>query len=427
MYRPSVRPLPAFLAGASLLTLAFGLLMNGGIVAAWPVDSSGTVSLDDFTATSKDGDLMTIKHADFEGTNLTKDEIEKILSPDAADDDKTALIQKMKVGKMSIPLIDLAMKNGGSFHIHDVEGSDIDSGKIGALAFSSFDGSGPDKGGKVAIKAGALKVANADLSTALAAATHAEGATPASQSQLGSFSWQGLDFTVPEKEGGAADKTIHIAVASIDLQNKYDGETFKDGALTVKGLAVEPANGTDFASSLGLLGYSRLDLGVTSAVHYDADAKTLAIDDISFSGDKMGSFGVKANFGGVGPEFFGASNDARMAGLMDASISALELKFINAGLFEKAVAYFAKDQNAKPEDVKKQWSDAAGQMLPAMMGGDPAALKLAAAAQKFIAAPTDLTITLKPKSGSLKFADAMALGDPMAALSKIDITASAGK
>ena len=189
---------------------------------------------------------------------------------------------------------------------------------------------------------------------------------------------------------------------------------------------MEPSKGTEFAASLGILGYTRLDLGVTSAAHYDSSAKTLAIDDLSFTGDKMGSFGLKANFGDIGPEVFAADNDARMAGLMGASISALEVKFVNSGLFEKAVGYFADQQKMTPEAMKKQWTEVAGQMLPAVLGGSPPALNLAGAAQKFIASPTSLTIAVKPKSGALKFTDAMALADPSTMLSKIDIVATPG-
>ena len=103
------------------------------------------------------------------------------------------------------------------------------------------------------------------------------------------------------------------------------------------------------------------------------------------------------------------------------------MKFVNAGLFEKAVAYFADQQKATPEAVKQQWAAAAGQMVPAMLGGDPSALKVAAETQKFVATPTNLTISLHPKSGALKFSDAMSAGDPMAVLGMIDIVATANK
>lgn len=416
---PALQTPRAAMATASFLTLALGLAAPMGTAAA------ETVTLENFTSTSKEGDVTTIKHADFEGANLTKEEIEKIFSTDEADDEKTALVQKFKVDKMSIPAIDVAPKKGGAIHIHDVVATKVDAGKIGALGISGIEGSGIDKDGAVVIKAGALKVENADLTTALAAATHS-GDAPAS-SQLGSFSWQNVDLTIPETEGAPADKTIHLALGSVEIHNNYNGAVFKDGAATLKGFVVEPSKASDMAASLGILGYTKIELGMTSTAHYDAGAKTMTIDDLTFNGDKMGALALKANFGDVGPEIFGADNDARMAGLIGGNISGLELKFTNAGLFEKTVGYFADAQKMTPEQLKAQWTQVAGQMLPAVLGGSPPALKLAGAAQKFIASPTSLTIVVKPKSGALKFGDAMALADPSTILSKLDITATPGQ
>ena len=418
------RPISALLASASILTLAFGLTIDGGVAVAWPVDSAGTVALDNFSSTSKDGDVMTIKHADFEGANLTREEIEKILSAGGDADEKTALVKKMKVAKMTIPVIDMAMKDGQTVHVHDILGTDIDAGKIGALGLSGIDGAGDAKSG-VSFKTGAMKMEKADFSEALAMATHS-GAS-ADISQLGAFSWQNIDFTVPEKDASTPDKTIHFMLGSIDLRNDYDGATLKGGKATIKGLSVEPSKTSDLAASLATLGYTRLDFNITSAAHYEPSAKTLTIDDVTLNGDKMGSFGVKANLGDIAPDVFGSEREAQMAALMDGSISSLEVKFVNAGLFEKALGYYADQQKLTPQAMKAQWTEVAGQMLPVVLGGSPEALNLAAAAQKFIGAPTSLTIAVKPKSGTLKFMDVIALADPSTILSKLDIVATPGK
>ena len=110
-----------------------------------------------------------------------------------------------------------------------------------------------------------------------------------------------------------------------------------------------------------------------------------------------------------------------------AMIAGIEFKFVNAGLFEKALAYFAGQQKTTPEALKQQWAAAAGQMLPALLGGDPAALKVAAEAQKFVAAPTNLTIALRPKTGALKFSDALAAAIRSSLIATIDIVAIANK
>jgi hypothetical protein len=411
------------LAGASLLALALGVGAFPRNAAAWPVGQEDTVTLDDFTTTSKEGAKITIKHADFKGTNLSKDEIVKMLTPDTSADDETALVQKFKVAEMSIPLIDIVPKDGGAVHVHDVMGKDIDSGKIGKFSISGIDGGGTDKDGPVTIKTGALTLEDADLTDALGAAKDPSQISP--MAHLGHFSWVGVDMTVPDKDAGG--KPIHIALGSMEARNTYDGDVFKQGETTLKNLVIEPAAGSEFANNIGILGYKSVQLTAHIAAHYDAGAKKLTLDDFTIDSANAGAIGLKADFTDIDPSVFGPDANARLAAVAGGGVSGVEIKFANAGLFEKSVAFFADQQKLTPEALKKQWQAAAGQMLPAVLGGDPSALKIAGEAQKFIGAPTNLTVVVKPKSGSFKFADAMSGGDPMAVISTLDIVATANK
>jgi hypothetical protein len=425
MLRHSNRPAVArsALASASLLALALGVSALPQATAAWPVGQEDSVSLDDFTTTSKDGAKITIKHADFKGTNLTKDEIVKLLTPDTPDEEKNALVQKLKVAEISIPAIDVVPKDGGELHIRDVSGKDIDSGKIGALSIASIDGGGTDKDGPIAIKSGAIIIEDADLSDTLGAAKDPSNMSP--PTHLGHFSWVGLDMTVPDKDAGG--KPMHITMGSIEDRNSYDGAVLKQGELIVKNLVIEPAAGSEFANNIGILGYKSVQLSAHVAAHYDAGGKKFTLDDFTLDGANAGAIGLKAVLTDIDPALFGADANARMAAVTGGGVSAVEVKFANAGLFEKSVAFFAGQQKLTPDAIKKQWAAAAGQMLPAVLGGDPSALKIAAEAQKFIQAPTNLTVVVKPKSGSLKFADAMSGGDPTALISTLDIVATANK
>ena len=175
------------------------------------------------------------------------------------------------------------------------------------------------------------------------------------------------------------------------------------------------------------MGYTSVALNGSAVLRYDAGGKTLAVEDITIDYAKAGSIGLKANFGGIDPALFGNDRGAQMAAAADSDISSFEIKFVNAGVFEKAAAYFAQQQKTTPEALKMQWAAAAGQMLPVVLGGDPAALKLAAEAQKFISAPTSLKITVHPKADAIKITDLLAMSDPAALLAKINIEASANK
>ena len=419
---PSAPRAPIAVAG--FLALALGVGSFPRFAAAAPQDSA-TVTLDDFTVTSRQGDVITIKHAVFEGANLNEQEIVKMLTPDTPPEDELALVRKLKAASISIPSIDIAKKKGGAIHIHDVSATDVDSGKIGKLGFSGIDGAGAGDDGPVSVKSGALRLENADLSEALGSA--GDPAEVSSTARLGFLSWEGVDIVAPDKENGAQGGAIHLGLASIESRNNYDGETFRDSATTLKGLIIEPSKGSEFANSLGALGYTSVELNASAVVRYDAGGKKLAVEDITIDYAKAGSIGVKANFGGIDPALFGKDRGAQMAAVTEGDISSLEIKFVNSGIFEKAVAYYAGQQKTTPEALRQQWAAVAGQMLPVLLGGDPAALKVAAEAQKFIAAPTSLTIALRPKADALKFADFLAVADPSALLAKIDIEASANK
>jgi len=410
------------IVGASLVALALG-------VGSWPLaaaaQDAATVTLDDFTVTSQHGDVITIKHAVFEGATLSKQEIVTMLNPDTPSQDELALLRKLKASSISIPSIDVAKKKGGAIHIHDVSATDVDSGKVGKLSFSGIDGSGTGDNGPVSVKSGALRLENADLSGALGPGGDSDPASP--MAQLGLLSWEGVDVVAPDEDGPAHSGSIHIALGSIESHNTYDGATFKDSTTTVKGLLIEPSKGSEFANSLGQLGYTSVEMNASAVVHYDAGGKTLAVEDITIDYAKAGSIGIKASFGGIDPALFGKDRGAQMAAVADGDISSLEIKFVNSGIIEKAATYFAQQQKTTPDALKQQWAAAAGQMLPVMLGGDPAALKLAAEAQKFITAPTSLTVALHPKAEALKIADFLGMADPSALLAKINIDASANK
>jgi hypothetical protein len=423
MLRP-LRRLVSRSAPRALLAVAIAFGTAPRLAAAWPVGQDDEVILDDFSTTSKDGDVLTIKHADFKGTNLSRDEIVTMLTPDTSSEDETALVKRLKVAEMSIPTIEIAMKKGGVIRVHDVVGTDIDSGTVGKLGFSGIDGGGGEKDGPVSVKAGAFVMENVGLSDALDAASAPQRLS--SMARLGHLSWEGIDVVAPDKDSGPG-KTIHVALGSVDIRNAYQGDLFKDSTMSMKNLVIEPTKGSAMSDSLALFGYSRIEISLRIAAHYDAAAKKLSLGDLTLDGANAGAIAVKADFADVDPALFGSDSEARMAAVTSGAMTGIEFKFVNAGLFEKALAYFAGQQKTTPEALKQQWAATAGQMLPALLGGDPAALKVAAEAQKFVAAPTNLAIALRPKTGTFKFSDAAAAGDPMSLIAALDIVAVANK
>src|ERR1700722_19515118 len=135
-------------ARVSVVLIAIAFAVGAAALApqarAWPAGGGGDVTLDDFTITDKDGSKIVIKHIEFTNTNLEKDEIQKLLTPDTPKDQRVALIQKLKADKILMPTIEVTPKKGGQIHLNDFAASDIDEGKVGKLSISGVDGSGDE-------------------------------------------------------------------------------------------------------------------------------------------------------------------------------------------------------------------------------------------------------------------------------------------
>lgn len=411
-------------ASASLvaIVLAAGVVLAPHHAKAWPTGETGDVAIDDFSTTDKDGAKIAIKHIEFTGTNLEKEDIQKLLTPGTPKDEELELVKKLKAEKISIPLIEVTPKDGGLIKMTGFEANNVDEGRVAKLTITGIDGGGEEKGAKVAIKSGALLLEDADLAEVLKATGGAAGAP---KGRLGHLTWQGVDIIAPDDK--TPGKTMHIAFGSFELKSDYDGDVMKQGSTTLKGFVFEPAPGSDFANQLASFGYSKIEMGAAIGAHYEAGAKTLSLDQFTIEGAQMGSLGFKANFGDIDPVLFTGDDNARTQALMGGSIASLEIKLINSGLFEKTLAFYAKQQGTTADALKQQVAAAAAQMVPVLLGGAPESLKVATEAQKFIDTPKNLTVSLKAKGAPLKAADFMAAGDPSAVLSKVDISAVANQ
>ncbi|HLW90979.1 MAG TPA: hypothetical protein VKS78_06745, partial [Roseiarcus sp.] len=104
----------AFRASASLsvLALAAGALFCAPALA-WPGGDGKDVVLEDFHTASKDGGKIFIKHAEFTNTNLSQEEVAKLLNPETQSKEELELVRKLKAEKISIPSIEVTPKDGG--------------------------------------------------------------------------------------------------------------------------------------------------------------------------------------------------------------------------------------------------------------------------------------------------------------------------
>jgi hypothetical protein len=398
-------------------------LLAGVSSLAWPADS-GDVTIDNLMFKSLDGDAFTIAHVEFDNTNLSKDEIIQLLTPDTQADDARALAEKLKADRIAIPSVGILGADGSKIRLTGLVASHIDAGKIETLDLAAIEASGTEKGGALIVKSGALHLDGLNVAELLA-----EAGSPGADARpntLGGMTLSGLDIVAPDPDN-APGQSIHVAVGAIDVHNDYTGDTLKTSLSKIAGLVIEPSPGSDMGKTLAALGYARIALAMSVGLNYQAEAKTFALTDFTIDGVDMGSLGLTANFTDVGPELFGADNSGRLLAALGAGVAAVEIKLANGGLFEKALAFYAKQEGVTPDALRAQWSAVIGQSAPVMLGGSPAGLALAAEAQKFIAEPKTLSIAIKAKNGALKAGDFMAIGDPIAFAAKLDITAVANR
>jgi len=415
---------PARDRAGRLAALFAGAALIAAVSAFAAPAAADDVTIDNLGFKSLDGDSFVIAHVEFANTNLSKDEVVKLLTPDTPADDDRALAQKLKADKIAIPSIDILGKDGSKIHVAGLIASHVDAGRIEALDLTALEATGTDNGGAVAVKSGALHLDGLDIAQLLADDDPA-GSAPA-PSRLVGMTLNGLDIVAPDPENEPG-QTIHVAIGSIEVRNEYAGASIKHGDSKVAGIVIEPSPGSDAGKSLASLGYSKVELAMAIGAEYQADAKTFALENFTVDGVEMGSVGLKANFTDVAPALFGSDGAGRMQALFDAGVASIEIKLVNDGMFEKALAYTAKQQGLSPDKLRAQWSAMIGQMAPVLLGGSPAGLALATEAQKFVAAPKTLTISAKVKSGALKASDFMAIDDPAEFAGKLDISAAANR
>ena len=112
---------------------------------------------------------------------------------------------------------------------------------------------------------------------------------------------------------------------------------------------------------------------------------------------------------------------------MKGKTTGMNLRYVDSGLFDKALVFFAKSQGKDPAAVRKEWAMMIVGMLPMLMGGDSVALRLSEALSAFVTQPKSLAISLKGKNGPINFADFGRFADPSYLLSQVEITAVANK
>ena len=161
------------------------------------------------------------------------------------------------------------------------------------------------------------------------------------------------------------------------------------GRLSLSGLTL-PASavaGVPGLGSLGLYGYSDLDLALVADTSWDEAARELKLGEVSVSGKDMGSLRIKGMIGGIGPEVFNPDVAVSSFAMLSATAKALDLTVENTGLFDRFIAAQSKVLSLKPEELKQEYVTASVFGVPAILGNSVGAKAIGAAMGQFVTKP----------------------------------------
>jgi hypothetical protein len=380
---------------------------------------------------SSDGAVeFSAPRIEVEGANVTRTELERIAGASATEAERFDLLMTLRARRIAIPEMTLQNLEDQKSRVV-VRGSvaeNVDAGRFDRLALGGFDGVFAGEGmGDGALKSGPIVLEGGDFSKLLAAAK--AGAIENGAAKLRLFSWTGFEAAVPDPElppTAVGGNMYRIAIGSVRAATDYAGDLPTKATASFDGMVFTAPPGSEAGRSLAGFGYQKLELGMAFDGVYDPAARTFQLNDYSLRGANAGALAVSGAFGGVGPDAFIGDGDKRVSALMGSNVTALTLRYVDSGLAQKAMAFYAATQGKNLAAVRRELTMMTG-ALPILMGGDPASLRLAQAFASFILDPKSLTVSLKGKKGPITWADIANMGDPSTFFSRVELTASANQ
>jgi hypothetical protein len=382
-----------------------------------------TVSLDPLTITTPEGGTLTLSRIEATDTNLTRDELAKLFNKDAPAAEKRAIAEKAKAARLTLGDVVSEAKDQ-RFVVKGLEARGVDSGRIARLSFTGAESTFKNEQGDGKLAINGLTVDGLDLSHLMAAAETGQFADGALK--IDRIAFDGFEGSVPDSKtpkDAAGGNLTRVKLGSMSLDASYAGDIPTKTAFALRSLVIQPAPASELAANLKGAGLSQLDMGMTFSGTYDTAAKTYSADDITLSLAQLGSVGLKAELAGVEPVLFTGDQAQRTAAAMGLAFSGLTVRVVNGGGVEKALAFAAASQNKTLAAFQAETAGMAGQIIPALLGGTASAASTGAAVAAFVSNPKSLTVTAKPKAGPLSLVEAAALGDPMAVVARLAISA----
>ena len=420
----SVRPLALVFTAAIIAANAVPQAARAQALQSYVMENVKTQSADKSAEVS-------IARIEITGANVSRADIEQLLTPDLPAAARAELTMNMQAQRIFIPeaVVTRSGADKGRFVVRDYLVTNLDRAKFERVSIGGVDGvmTGENKGeGK--FTSGMIMLEGGDFSKVAAAAKAGSAADGVAKLRL--FTWAGFEMAMPDVDlpaTASGGNMYRIGLKSVRAATDYAGDVPTKAVANFNGLYFYAPPGTEAARTLASFGYDRIELGLNFDGSYNPATKSFTLTDYSVVGLNAGALALSGGFAAIDPATFTADNAGRLAALMNGKVNEVNLRYVDAGLFNKALAFYAASQGKDVGAVRKEWAIMIVGMLPLLMGGDPAALKLSEALSAFVSEPKSLSISLRGKNGPVGMADLMKLADPMFLLSQVEITAAANR
>ncbi|MBV1703758.1 MAG: hypothetical protein KGI57_07025 [Hyphomicrobiales bacterium] len=411
-----------------LRNAAFSVLAVAGLSALGAgVALAADVSLDNVSVKSSRPDqTVVIKHLDAKNSSLSADDLRKLVSGELAPKDEAALAAKFSADSVTIPEIDATGPKGGAT-IHDVVATGVAAGKIAKLDVAGADIVAKDGDSQGGGKAGKLHVEGIDLSSSLAAMQG--GAQGLAGARVSDLKFDGLDATFPDAQtpkGAPGGNLAHLVVGAVTAHRDYDGDYPTKGTFDVADAKITFPPASKAGASLKAFGYDAFEVKMHGEGACTKADKACHLDGFKVDWPGAIALAFSGDFGNVTTPDPAGGKDAQMKAMMAETIGALGIRIDNSGFVEKALAFAAAQKHTNAAALKGQLMQMTA-MIPMMLGDPETGKKLGDAVSAFLAAPKNLSVTVKAKGAPVAIGDLKSISSPAQALAKFSLDAQANQ
>ncbi len=373
---------------------------------------------------------LRVPRLEIRDTDLSLDEARRMLDAQTPAEEAVAIAARLRAGRIALPEARIVFGEGmGELVLRQGVIETLAGARFAKLSFAGAQGRIDGKAaGEGEIVSGPMILTDGDFSKLIEAAR--KGDVVDGVARLGGFSWTGLRVAAPDKDvsrAAAGGNLWRLELASLTGATTYAGDIPTRMVGKMEGLVVVAPPASEAGRELAGFGLEKVDLGFAFDGQYDPATKVFALNDYSMTGAGAGALRASGSFGGVEPAFFTGDQATRLAAALTGDVRALNLTYVDNGLFQKSVAFYAAGVGKTPAALRSEWAMMAGGLLPLLTGGDPAGFRIAEAVSAFIREPRSFSVSMKGKAGPLRFMDFAAMSDPATFFAKVDLTVVANK